>query len=289
LPGSDSVGPGDEQRKVIRFPRSAWMAEDGVEPLTGGHTRPADSTTAGAKGSSEELDAFEPDDFWASGETQQFVRATGSGEPVTDRDKSRRGTQGRRRGPRLIIRSPPAAAGACRWRGIRAPRFTAHPSACRLGPLDGPLVAQVGSGGAGGVHARSGGGGERCPDPCLPAAASRVCGAPPTDDCVNRPEADARPSRASSSRESSFGEDAPARAGRVSPEQIACSAPRRHNTLVGRFNGLRGAAGCVLPSRPISSLRCHGSIESALVRGGINHRWTERVLVRGGINHRCIE
>lgn len=77
-----NAGPRDEQGKLIRFPRSKWVPEDGVEPLTGEHSDAVESTTATVEGPAPELEAFEADDFWASGDTQQFVGTGGSSAPV---------------------------------------------------------------------------------------------------------------------------------------------------------------------------------------------------------------
>ena len=70
-------GPRDEHGKLIRFPRGQWVPEDGIEPLNG-ETRTADtrSLTNGADG--EDRNAFEADDFWDSGETQEFVGVSAS-------------------------------------------------------------------------------------------------------------------------------------------------------------------------------------------------------------------
>lgn len=77
---SDNVGLRDEHGKLIDFPRSSWVSADGVEPLGPGPMKSGESATATGEDPERELEAFEPDDFWASGQTQQFV---GGGDAST--------------------------------------------------------------------------------------------------------------------------------------------------------------------------------------------------------------
>jgi hypothetical protein len=75
-------GPRDQQGEVIRFPRSKWVPEDGIEPLNGD----AEDQHSPEGGAVAELDpgqsgadqrsswpAIEASDFWASGDAQEFV------------------------------------------------------------------------------------------------------------------------------------------------------------------------------------------------------------------------
>jgi hypothetical protein len=83
---ADNDGARDGHGKVIHFPRSNWVPDDGVEPLTGEPAEPiepAKSTTATLEPPSRDREAFEPDDFWDSGDTQQFVGTGGSPKAST--------------------------------------------------------------------------------------------------------------------------------------------------------------------------------------------------------------
>ncbi len=78
-----------EQGTLIRFPRSKWVPDDGIEPLNGD----VDAQHSSESSAIPELDAvqngadersswpaFEASDFWASGDTQEFVGAASVGE-----------------------------------------------------------------------------------------------------------------------------------------------------------------------------------------------------------------
>ena len=76
-----SGGPRDEQGKLIRFPRGgSWIPADGIEPLTGDPATSPSTNSATATHDSSPADgsAFEADDFWGSGDTQQFVGVASS-------------------------------------------------------------------------------------------------------------------------------------------------------------------------------------------------------------------
>lgn len=76
-----SGGPRDEQGKLIRFPHGgSWIPADGIEPLTGDPSTSlrTDSATATHDSSPDDGSAFEADDFWGSGDTQQFVGVASS-------------------------------------------------------------------------------------------------------------------------------------------------------------------------------------------------------------------
>jgi len=55
------------------------VPDDGVEPLT---AESGESTTATVEAPPQEFEAFEADDFWASGDTQQFVGTGRSSGPI---------------------------------------------------------------------------------------------------------------------------------------------------------------------------------------------------------------
>jgi hypothetical protein len=118
LAGSDdNAGPRDEHGKLIKFPRSAWVSEDGVEPLT---ARTAEeSTTATVERADGELEAFEPDDFWASGETQQFVGAPSSSRAVASPGMD--GAKGNEDGPAISLPKEPRPRSGHRWRQLSLP------------------------------------------------------------------------------------------------------------------------------------------------------------------------
>ena len=78
----DNAGPRDEQGQLIHFPRSSWVPEDGVEPLGAAPAPPGDATTATLEAPGREVEAFEADDFWDSGDTQQFVGSGRAAPPV---------------------------------------------------------------------------------------------------------------------------------------------------------------------------------------------------------------
>jgi hypothetical protein len=85
LPGSEPSGGGrDEPGKLIRFPYSQWIPEDGIEPLSqeDGEQPSRDEGDGSADlGGGSPASASDPDGFWASGETQEFVHidaATGA-------------------------------------------------------------------------------------------------------------------------------------------------------------------------------------------------------------------
>lgn len=65
-------GPREEQGNVILFP---GVPRDGVEPLDG--VNPATPASHGENNTPHRL-AFEADDFWDSGDTQEFVGVAGS-------------------------------------------------------------------------------------------------------------------------------------------------------------------------------------------------------------------
>lgn len=86
---SAHTGSRDEQGKLIRFPRSRWIPDDGIEPLDGSSqamqtlepsaAEPEDGSVEGA--SRRDWPAFEAGDFWDSGDTQEFVGATSAAQP----------------------------------------------------------------------------------------------------------------------------------------------------------------------------------------------------------------
>jgi hypothetical protein len=80
--GSQSTGgSGDEQGTLISFPRSKWVPDDGIEPLNPGndHEPAGEDDPVAADGVDESAaqgarsPAIEATDFWASGDTQEFV------------------------------------------------------------------------------------------------------------------------------------------------------------------------------------------------------------------------
>jgi len=75
-------GPRDQQGELIRFPRSKWVPEDGIEPLNGDaedQHSPGSGAVAergpGQSGADQHSSwpAIEASDFWASGDAQEFV------------------------------------------------------------------------------------------------------------------------------------------------------------------------------------------------------------------------
>jgi hypothetical protein len=58
------------------------VPEDGVEPLGAAPAPPDNATTATLEAPGCDGEAFEPDDFWESGETQQFVGGGRSAPPA---------------------------------------------------------------------------------------------------------------------------------------------------------------------------------------------------------------
>ncbi len=121
---ADNAGPRDEQGKLIRFPRSSWVPKDGVEPLTGESGETAESTTATVEAPRQELEAFEADDFWASGDTQQFVGTGGSspstGAPVSGDAAEPAGASE----PALAAAASAGGTAALEWRSLRVPMPT---------------------------------------------------------------------------------------------------------------------------------------------------------------------
>ena len=117
----DNAGPRDEQGKLIHFPRSSWVPEDGVEPL--GTTPPAsgDATTATLEAPGRDVEAFEPDDFWDSGDTQQFVGAGGSTTPIGTPVSSDAAEPAGAGEPALATSSYAGGTTALGWRALRVP------------------------------------------------------------------------------------------------------------------------------------------------------------------------
>jgi hypothetical protein len=104
--GSQSTGgSGDEQGTLISFPRSKWVPDDGIQPLnTGnGHEAAGDGDPPATDDIDESVvlgsrsPAIEATDFWASGDTQEFVGAAPSAyrSPPTDGIESEGGGGGR--------------------------------------------------------------------------------------------------------------------------------------------------------------------------------------------------
>ena len=78
--GSGNSGSSDDERgTLIRFPRPEWIPADGIQPLNT-HDREENSAGEPANGEHGEgaergagTATIEADDFWASGDTQEFV------------------------------------------------------------------------------------------------------------------------------------------------------------------------------------------------------------------------
>ena len=72
-------GTRDERGTLIPFPRSGWIPADGIEPLNTEDLQPNSTSDAGngthRDGAERRTGSatIEADDFWASGETQEFV------------------------------------------------------------------------------------------------------------------------------------------------------------------------------------------------------------------------
>jgi hypothetical protein len=148
-------GSGDEQGTLISFPRSKWVPDDGIQPLDTGNGHKA--TRDGDPPVGDDIDesvvqssrspAIEATDFWASGDTQEFVGVAPSppaappaaiAESAPDRGGR---TAQRRRGSvamgRLVPRAQHAASlaaiillaagGTAVWQLL-----TGHPNASRL-------------------------------------------------------------------------------------------------------------------------------------------------------------
>src|SRR5205085_9638675 len=72
-----------------RFPRSSWVPDDGIQPLNGGPSSGNDSPGESDRGNDGAehpagSPAIEAGDFWASGETQEFVGVVSAGSPALD-------------------------------------------------------------------------------------------------------------------------------------------------------------------------------------------------------------
>jgi hypothetical protein len=82
LGGSEHKGgTRDERGTLIPFPRSGWIPADGIEPLNTEDPQPSSTTEPGIgvhqNGAEQRTGSatIEADDFWASGDTQEFVGA----------------------------------------------------------------------------------------------------------------------------------------------------------------------------------------------------------------------
>lgn len=71
----DNGSPRDEQGRLIRFPRSKWVPDDGIVPLNADAPGNEPARVAPEAGAAAQAPAIDAGDFWASGETQQFVGA----------------------------------------------------------------------------------------------------------------------------------------------------------------------------------------------------------------------
>lgn len=72
-------GTRDERGTLIPFPRSGWIPADGIEPLNTENPPRSSTSEAGSGAYQDGADqragsaTIEADDFWASGDTQEFV------------------------------------------------------------------------------------------------------------------------------------------------------------------------------------------------------------------------
>jgi len=80
LGGSEHNGSTrDERGTLIPFPRSGWIPADGIEPLNTEAPQPSSTSEAGSGAQEPGAEprarsaTIEADDFWASGDTQEFV------------------------------------------------------------------------------------------------------------------------------------------------------------------------------------------------------------------------
>jgi hypothetical protein len=159
--GSQTTGgSGDEQGTLISFPRSKWVPDDGIEPLNTGNgdELAGEGDSAVADGVDESVvqssrsPAIEATDFWASGDTQEFVGVAPSphGSPPTESAESAPEPGGRtarraRRSVPLVRRMPRtqlasslvavmllAAGGAAAWQLLGGnPRGSKSPTIAR--------------------------------------------------------------------------------------------------------------------------------------------------------------
>ena len=118
-------GTRDERGTLIPFPRSGWIPADGIEPFNTGDLQPGSTSEAGsgAQAGAEQTGGsatIEADDFWASGDTQEFVGvaspADGSGPaPVAGAS----GVRHRSARPQALVGSAAAVliavAGVAAW------------------------------------------------------------------------------------------------------------------------------------------------------------------------------
>jgi hypothetical protein len=142
LPGSGtSRGQGEEQGKLIRFPRSSWVPEDGIEPLNGdglgehsaGYDAPVEIDGPNVAEHGSTWPGIEAGDFWASGDTQEFVGvASAAGDSTQGEPQVSPATRTRTNGElcQQLLRTPlvgaavavtvMAGGGVAAWRLISA-------------------------------------------------------------------------------------------------------------------------------------------------------------------------
>lgn len=153
MEGSEkSGGTRDERGTLIRFPRSDWIPADGIEPFS-----QADDGSAG-EGGSPSSPTIEADDFWASGDTQEFVGvASAPGAPAPPRAPPSRQLRKRLPGSQFLAAVAAtmliAVAGVAVWQvsssPVRVAKTSAGSSAARHGRRPATYASASGRGKAG--------------------------------------------------------------------------------------------------------------------------------------------